>query len=222
MDTRIRIRLETGGRVVAHSRANPSEDPNHTALVVRLEELYQQGTALNEQALRGELAVRSSVRGKDEIKEVIRQQLLAFNGVAQLASIENAGVEELVRVPRTTTAHRTFLATTRVMIDHATRHSALFQKYGLPGTFVADLTALADELESAMGRKESGRQSHIGANADLDEVVGEIMKVINALDRLNRVRYRKDPERLAAWKSARDVPWPSAGPEGPASAEPAA
>lgn len=222
MDALNRIRLEAGERVLAHSKANPSDDPNHTALVVRLEELYTQGTTLSEQALRGELAVHSSVRGKHEVRRLLRVQLQAFNGVAQLASIENVGVAELVRVPRETTAYRTFLATTRVMIDHATEHSTLFQKYGLPGTFVADVTALADELEVAIGRKESGRQSHVGANADLDEVVSEMSKVIKALDRLNRVRYRRDPERLAAWRSARDVSWPSARTEGPASAEPAA
>lgn len=222
MDAAIRIRLDTGGRVVAHSKANPSDDPNHTSLVVRLEDLYKQGTALNEQALKGELAVHSSVRGKDEVKGLINQQLQAFNGVAQLASIENAGVEELVRVPKVTAAYKTYLATTRVMIDHATQHSELFKKHGLPETFVADLTALADEMEAAMGKKESSKLSHVGANADLDDVVSQMMKVIKALDRLNRVRYRKDPERLAAWKSARDVAWPAVKPEGPTPAEPAA
>jgi len=222
MDALSRVRLEAGERVLAHSRANPSDDPNHHALVVRLEQLVKECVALDEKAIRGELAVHFTVRGKEELKELVHERLKALAGVAQLASIEEIGAMELVRVPRVKVAYKKFLATTRVMIGHATEYSALLEKYGLPAGFSADLTALADELEAATGRKEAGRQSHVGANADILDVLGEAMKVVKALDRLNRLRYRKDPERLAAWNSARDVVWPAARPDGPAPAEPAA
>jgi hypothetical protein len=34
------------------------------------------------------------------------------------------------------------------------------------------------------------------------------MLIVRQLDALNRFRFRKDAESLAAWKSARDVAWP--------------
>jgi hypothetical protein len=40
-------------------------------------------------------------------------------------------------------------------------------------------------------------------------VAAEIMLIVRQLDALNRFRFRKDAESLAAWKSARDVAWPA-------------
>ena len=37
--------------------------------------------------------------------------------------------------------------------------------------------------------------------------------LIQLLDRISRVRFRKDAESLVAWKSARNVPWPTTAKE---------
>jgi len=222
MDGLITMRLEMGGQVLAHSKAHPSDDPNHTALVVRLEDRHTRGLALTQQAVDGEFTVHSSVRGKEELKQVIRQHLMALNGVAQLASVEQAGIEVLIQVPPAGRAHSKFLAVTRVMLGRVTENSDIFRRHGLPDTFVAEVTALTDQYERAVRTKQSGTQTHVGANADLEAVTMEIMRIAKALDRLNRVRFRKDPERLATWKSARDMPWPSDKPEGASPVEPAA
>jgi len=39
-------------------------------------------------------------------------------------------------------------------------------------------------------------------------VTDEIMGLIDHLDALNQYRYRQDAERLAAWRSARNIAWP--------------
>ena len=58
----------------------------------------------------------------------------------------------------------------------------------------------------------------------------EVVQVVKVMDRLNRCRFDKDPERLRAWESASNVvatpksdvkpsPAPVPGPEGPAPAD---
>ena len=37
------------------------------------------------------------------------------------------------------------------------------------------------------------------------------MARIEQLDVINRYRFRKQPEQLGAWRSARDIPWPVKG-----------
>lgn len=222
MDKATAIRLAMGAQALAFSRANPSADPNLTALVTRLQLKDERGRELGQQALSGELSVDATVRSKEEIAKLIRGNLMALSGVAQLASLEAPGIEALIRVPRAGGAQRKLITATRVMLATVTEKADLFRRHGLPENFVPDLTALVDEFEGALGSKESGTQSHVGANAELDAVAAEIIKIVNALDRLNRVRFRNDPEKLAAWKHARDVAWPVEKPEGGKPAEPAA
>jgi hypothetical protein len=78
----------------------------------------------------------------------------------------------------------------------------------MPATFLEDLSSLVDQYEQAISDKLAGRSAHVGASAELEAVTSEIMLVVHLLDRLNRVRFRKDGELFAAWKSARDVAWP--------------
>jgi hypothetical protein len=102
----------------------------------------------------------------------------------------------------------------------------LFLQHGMSATFLDELTKLVDQYEQVVDQKLAARSAHIGASADLEAVTAELMLVVQLLDRINRVRYRKDRELLAAWRSARDVAWPSAakpepggsGPETPPSA----
>ena len=73
-----------------------------------------------------------------------------------------------------------------------------------------------------------GRRTHVGASAELGALADEVVQVVKLLDGLNRFRFAKDAESLAAWGSASNVlatPHPAAvvkpvpqGPEGPAPA----
>jgi hypothetical protein len=56
-----------------------------------------------------------------------------------------------------------------------------------------------------------GRRQHIGATAQLRVVADEIVRVVQVMDGFQRLRFAKDPERLAAWlgpSSVRATPRP--------------
>ena len=63
----------------------------------------------------------------------------------------------------------------------------------------------------------------MGASAELRAIADEVVQVVQALDGLIRYRFANDPEALAAWESASNVPGPfrSAKPEGSEGTPPA-
>jgi hypothetical protein len=112
--------------------------------------------------------------------------------------------------PRTKLSHQAFLTRARVAAANGSSHRDLLIRYGMPETFLDELRAVLDQFEHALNEKHNGRAAQVGARAELEAVTSEIMLIVRQLDALNRFRFRKDAESLAAWKSARDVAWPAA------------
>ncbi len=81
-------------------------------------------------------------------------------------------------------------------------------KQGMPEGLVGEVTTALAAYEHAVDNKSTGRSAHVGASADLLAVTDRIMQLIQQLDALNRLRFRDDPEMLAAWRSAHDIDWP--------------
>ena len=57
-----------------------------------------------------------------------------------------------------------------------------------------------DRYEQALNEQHAGRAAHVGARAELEAVTADIMLIVRQLDALNRFRFRKDAQSLAAWK----------------------
>lgn len=113
--------------------------------------------------------------------------------------------------PRRGTNHRTFLTAARSAVEKAAAHKDTLIKYGMPDGLVEEITTALDQYEHAADDKSAARSAHVGASADLMAITEEIMQLIQQLDALNRYRFRKDSELLAAWKSVRDIEWPHPG-----------
>jgi hypothetical protein len=77
----------------------------------------------------------------------------------------------------------------------------------MSGTYPEDLGRMLDEFEAALNTKHAGQAAHVGAHADLEAVTAEIMQLVRQLDSLTEFRFRNDAEALAAWRSARNIPW---------------
>jgi hypothetical protein len=205
MDTPIRLRLETGDAALAFSLANPSPDPNHAAIVTRLGGAISRGRLLTEQALTGQLTEHASVETKDELTDLIRERMQVISSVADLANREQPGVAEKVRVPAGNVGHKKLFVAAHVALSQATLLADLLYQHGMPQNFLAEFSALIDQFQQAIEAKKSGNLAHVGANAELEQVTREILRLVKVLDRLNRVRFRKDPQMLAAWNSARTL-----------------
>jgi len=74
-----------------------------------------------------------------------------------------------------------------------------------------------------MEQGQAGRQTHVGASAELRALADEIVQIVRVMDGLVRHRFRNNPEALAAWESASNIPGPfrPAKPEGSEGTPPA-
>ena len=205
----IRSKLDTGDRVHAFSLAHPSDDPGHAGLVTRLGERLSRARALATQELTGHLTVHASVDNKDEIRGLIRQDLLILSGIADLIAVNEPGLDARFTLPHATVSHQVFLSGTQAMLAQMEGRQEQFLAHGMSATLLEDLTTLVGHYEAAVNEKRAGTSAHVGANADLEAVTREIMLIVHLLDRINQVRFRKNSELLAAWKSAREVVGPA-------------
>jgi hypothetical protein len=222
MNTDTRLRLDMGARVRGFCRAHPTDDPGYTGLVTRLEDRLDRARILAEQQRAGQVTAHASVVSKDDLKVLVRDRLLVVSGAAELAALDDPGLDARVEAPSLGISHRAFLTAARVVLAQATPLKETLQQHGMPVNFLADLAVQVDHYEQVVDEKVTAQSSHVGASADLEAVAAEVLMVVRMLDRVNRVRFRKDAELLAAWKSARDVAWVNpAEPEVPPATGPA-
>ena len=208
MNFTIRRKLDMAGRVRDFCRTHPDQNPGYTAAVARLEERLVRAEALAQQQVTGRLTVAGAVVTKEQLREEIYKTLGLLAGLARPAAQEEADLAVGFVRPRTKLGHQAFLTRARVAAANGSAHRDLLIRYGMPETFLDELGAALDQFEQALNEKHNGRAAHVGARAELEAVTSEIMLIVRQLDALNRFRFRKDAESLAAWKSARDVAWP--------------
>jgi hypothetical protein len=61
-------------------------------------------------------------------------------------------------------------------------------------TLLDDLGRMVSEFEALPEAPRTGRRDHIGARAELDVIVSELVHQVRVLDSVNRHRYGKDPK----------------------------
>jgi hypothetical protein len=98
-----------------------------------------------------------------------------------------------------------FLTAVSTMAEAARGQRELLARHGLQDAVLDDLTAKVAAFQEAVRQGAEGRRQHIGATADLHAVAEEIVRVVEVMDGFQRLRFARDPERLAAWVSASSV-----------------
>lgn len=209
MNRDIRSKLDMGDRAHAFGLAHPSDDPAVTGLVTRLGGKLERGHTLAMQEVTGRLTVHSSVDNKDEIRALIRENLHILSAAADLAGVDEPGLDVVFRLPHAHASHHAFLTSTKATLAQAESRRDQFIAQGMPTTLLDDLNGLVAQYEEAVDDKQLGTNAHVGANADLEAVAREIMMIVDLLDRVYAVRFRKNAELLAAWNSAREVVGPA-------------
>ena len=211
MNSIIRSKLDAGDRANAFCLAHPSDDPGVTGLVTRLGDRLTRAHDLATQERTGHLTVHASVDTKDEDRALIREELFILSGIADLIAMDEPGVDVRFEVPAANVSHQAFLTATRAILGQVEPRRDQFLSHGMPATLLDDLGTLVGHYEDAVEEKGAGINTHVGANAELETVVGEVMILLNLLDRVHKVRFRRNVELLAAWMSAREVAGPARG-----------
>jgi hypothetical protein len=209
MHINIRRKLDMAGRVRDFCRMHPGQNPGHTAAIQRLEELVARAEALAQQQVAGRLAVGGAVMNKERLRQEIHETLGLLLSLSHVAAREEPDLAVIAR-PRTKLSHLAYLTKARVLANTCADHRALLTRYGMPDDLLTHLGAAFDGFEQALQEKHAGRTAHVGARAELEAVVADLMLVVGRLDAIHQYCFRNDAEALAAWKSARDVVWRAA------------
>ncbi len=212
MRTQTRLKLDTGGTVEEFCRLHPLDTSAGTSVVERLVGLNDRGGTLAQQHRFGTLGVKSSVIEKANIRRLIRLDLESLHRLATTAATAQPEIGIRFSLPYATVSHQVFLATARSALAQAQGAVDVLLGYAMPEDLLARIAENLGRYERAVSVKDNSRAAHVGARAELDEVADDIMEVVRHLDALYSLKYRDNPELQAAWKSARNVPWPISAP----------
>jgi hypothetical protein len=92
---------------------------------------------------------------------------------------------------------RTYLAfrtAARRMAAEAQSRKEVLVKHGLAESVLVNLTQTLDQFDAAVESGVTGRQTHVGASAELQAVADEIFQIVQVMDGLNRYRFMNDPD----------------------------
>ena len=193
-------------RVRDFSRAHPSADANYAPVLARLEDRVTRMEALAKQQQGGYLATRSSASRRRGLRRRLHHELLRhLVTVAEVAASEEPALAEKFRLPPGNGSHEAFRTFARKMLEQGQAQRELLAKHGLADRLLEDLAAAVDQFDASVAETNEGRRGHVGARAELDAVSDEVMQLVEMLDGLNRYRFGREAEMLAAWESARHV-----------------
>ena len=99
---------------------------------------------------------------------------------------------------------------------------AKFIAYELPADFVADLRADRNALDDCNSGKHSDNLEGVESTSAIDTLLGDAQAIITRLDAAIQNKYSRDPDKLAAWKSASRTERPAKKAETPVTPPPVA
>jgi hypothetical protein len=154
-------------------------------------------------------------------REALRETLQTLSRTARAMAIDNPGLENRFRLPRSG-SDQALLNTARAFAADAVEIKAAFIRLEMPANFIEELNADIEDLERAIGSQNSGRGRHVTATASIDAAIERGMSAVRKLDAIVRNKFRQDPATLAAWESARHVERTTRAPRRPNGDQPAA
>ena len=83
--------------------------------------------------------------------------------------------------------------------------SAQFIAHEMPADFLADLTAGADALETAITAQDTAVAGRVTAGAAIDDTIERCLEIVRKLRDIVRNKYANDPVVLAEWTRASHV-----------------
>ena len=206
MDAKIRRRVEMARRVLIFCNEHPSASAGYARSVARLEYLVQRAEQLFGQQMDGRSQVRAAAERKIELRSEMKEAHIPhLAAAAEAAAIEEPELQLKFRIPRSARPFISFLAAARTIEALALEKQELLERHGMAQEVLDDFTRSLGDYEQAIRELASGRLSHVGARAELEEIAREIDRIVKLLDGFYRVRLGRQQEGWAAWNSAKRV-----------------
>lgn len=214
MDRITRMRLDMINAVYAFSQKHKADIVGYVDAVRMLGEKLTRAKLLAAQQETAELQGGAATAEKDALRaEIEADYLVHMVRIARVSLPGDPALRALFRKPRKGINRQAFVAAVRAMLVVAASRKALFIAEGMAETFVEDLEALLVRYLGALDDQALGDAQRVGAVAELPEVTKDAMALVRRLDAINRKRWQKNPELLAAWRTTKDVTWPRVKPE---------
>ncbi|MCC6826353.1 MAG: hypothetical protein IT172_11465 [Acidobacteria bacterium] len=210
MNDNDRRRLEMFERVNKFGVDNATDFPNGTIANTLFKSLVTITAQVHTDS-GGQQSGFSEAAQQYEIKETAREDLRdAMSQITRTArSMEYAfdGIWNKFKWDRSMNDEN-LLAKARAFVIEATPYQADFIAYGMPATFITDLTALADALEASFTSAAGAVAEHVAATAAAAANVSAGMDIVRQLTGIVKNKYVNNPGLLAAWVSASHVEKP--------------
>jgi hypothetical protein len=210
MDKRIRSRLEMAARALEFCQAHPNPSAGYTAAVAELAELLTRSKQLTDLHRQGIAEVRDATAQKRKLRRSIRQRQMRHVGLAaQRAAREAPELAEKLALAREPIPYLAFQSLARTVAAEAEARKDVLVRHGLVDQVLDSLKDGMAKFEQAMQHAAEGRRIHIAAAVELDVNAGDAIGILKIIDGFNRVRFEREPDLMAAWRSASNVIGPS-------------
>ncbi len=130
----------------------------------------------------------------------------------------NPDFDNVFKVPHDNLNDATLLETARAFHTAASLPAVkkLFTGFALENDFLEDLAADTAGFEAAISEQDTANRARVGANADIDGMLPEVLQAVSVLKVVVPNMFRNDRAKLAEWTSASHVEKASAKPKTPA------
>ena len=210
MDAKTRRTLEMATRALNFSEAHPDPNPGYAAALSRLQASLVRGEQLAVQQRDGFSEVRAATAQKRELRRKMRRtHLRHISTVAEAAERERPGLAEKFVLAPEAAPYMAFRAAAQGFASQVQTEKELLAKHGLLDPILENFTQSLQDFDRAVQRGTEGRRAHVGATAELDSIVDEVIQIVRYMDGLNRFRFTGDPESLAGWQSNSNIVGPA-------------
>lgn len=138
---------------------------------------------------------------KATARKALRTAMAEISTTAKSMEIEYDGIADKFKFQQNT-PDEMLLAKSRAFATEANDYIDQFEEWGLAATFITDLTDLANAFEDSFSSTAAAIAEHVEATADTRSRIKAGSKRVEALKAIVMNKYKDNPGKLAAWKSA--------------------
>lgn len=138
---------------------------------------------------------------KDDLMDDLNEAIHDMNRAANAFGDEVAGAEMKFRLPRNR-SRQNLIATAKSFAADAEPLKAKFIEYGLDADFLVELRELITQIETRVAQSDSAGDTRAEATGGIAHAIQRRLELSRKLDSIVKIKYRRDPAKLAAWAVA--------------------
>jgi hypothetical protein len=205
-----RLKLEMAERVRVFVEAHPADDPSLSPLVAALTGLLERSTQLIAKHDDHRTTASAATAQRLDLRRYVTSGLLRLIGrTGQAASREAPALRGRFQTVRLSGPSLVFVRSSEALLAAAREHGAVLNQQGLNLAVIDEAETMLRRYQELGEEESAARQGRIETRVELESIARDNTDVVKQLDALTRHRFARDPEVLAAWKTARNIVGPA-------------